>query len=125
MKEKPATVFVVDDDEAVRTSLRLLLKSVGLPVETYAAAQEFLDQFDPDRAGCLVLDIRMPGISGLELQQHLNDQHSIMPIVFITGHGDVPMAVEAMQAGAVDSRRTAKCAMRCASGTRSGATCRS
>jgi FixJ family two-component response regulator len=102
MKEKPATVFVVDDDEAVRTSLRLLLKSVGLPVETYAAAQEFLDQFDPDRAGCLVLDIRMPGISGLELQQNLNDQHSIMPIVFITGHGDVPMAVEAMQAGAVD-----------------------
>jgi two-component system response regulator FixJ len=102
MKEKPATVFVVDDDEAVRTSLRLLLKSVGLPVETYAAAQEFLDQFDPDRAGCLVLDIRMPGVSGLELQQHLNDQHSIMPIVFITGHGDVPMAVEAMQAGAVD-----------------------
>ena len=102
MKEKPATVFVVDDDEAVRTSLRLLLKSVGLPVETFASAQEFLDQFDPRRAGCLVLDIRMPGMSGLELQQHLNDRHSIMPIVFITGHGDVPMAVEAMQAGAVD-----------------------
>ncbi|KPJ82650.1 MAG: histidine kinase [Gammaproteobacteria bacterium SG8_30] len=102
MKEKPATVFVVDDDEAVRTSLRLLLKSVGLPVETFASAQEFLDQFDPDRAGCLVLDIRMPGMSGLELQQHLNDRHSIMPVVFITGHGDVPMAVEAMQAGAVD-----------------------
>ena len=102
MKEKPATVFVVDDDEAVRTSLRLLLKSVGLPVETFASAQEFLDQFDPDRAGCLGLDIRMPGMSGLELQQHLNDRHSIMPIVFITGHGDVPMAVEAMQAGAVD-----------------------
>jgi FixJ family two-component response regulator len=102
MKEKPATVFVVDDDEAVRTSLRLLLKSVGLPVETFASAQEFLDQFDPNRAGCLVLDIRMPGMSGLELQQQLNDRHSIMPIVFITGHGDVPMAVEAMQAGAVD-----------------------
>jgi FixJ family two-component response regulator len=102
MKEKPATVFVVDDDEAVRTSLRLLLKSVGLPVETFASAQEFLDQFDPGRAGCLVLDIRMPGMSGLELQQQLNDRHSIMPIVFITGHGDVPMAVEAMQAGAVD-----------------------
>jgi FixJ family two-component response regulator len=102
MKEKPATVFVVDDDEAVRTSLRLLLKSVGLPVETLASAQEFLDQFDPHRAGCLVLDIRMPGMSGLELQQQLNDRHSIMPIVFITGHGDVPMAVEAMQAGAVD-----------------------
>lgn len=102
MKEKPPTVFVVDDDEAVRTSLRLLLKSVGLQVETFASAQEFLDQFDPDRAGCLVLDIRMPGVSGLELQQQLNDRHSIMPIVFITGHGDVPMAVEAMQAGAVD-----------------------
>jgi FixJ family two-component response regulator len=102
MKEKPPTVFVVDDDEAVRTSLRLLLKSVGLQVETYGSAQEFLDQFDPDRAGCLVLDIRMPGMSGLELQQQLNERHSIMPIVFITGHGDVPMAVEAMQAGAVD-----------------------
>jgi two-component system, LuxR family, response regulator FixJ len=102
MKEKPATVFVIDDDEAVRTSLRLLLKSVGLPVETYASAQEFLDQFDGDRAGCLVLDIRMPGMSGLDLQQKLTSLHSITPIVFITGHGDVPMAVEAMQAGAVD-----------------------
>ncbi len=102
MKEKPPTVFVVDDDEAVRTSLRLLLKSVGLQVETFSSGQEFLDQYDPDRSGCLVLDIRMPGMSGLELQQHLNDRHSIMPIVFITGHGDVPMAVEAMQAGAVD-----------------------
>jgi len=102
MKEKPATVFVIDDDEAVRTSLRLLLKSVGLPVETYGSAQEFLDGFDGDRAGCLVLDIRMPGMSGLDLQQKLNTVHSITPIVFITGHGDVPMAVEAMQAGAVD-----------------------
>jgi FixJ family two-component response regulator len=102
MKEKPATVFVVDDDDAVRTSLRLLLKSVGLPVETFASAQEFLDSFDAERAGCLVLDIRMPGMSGLELQQRLNEIHAIVPIVFITGHGDVPMAVEAMQHGAVD-----------------------
>jgi two-component system, LuxR family, response regulator FixJ len=102
MKEKPATVFVVDDDDAVRTSLRLLLKSVGLPVETFASAQEFLDAFDAERAGCLVLDIRMPGMSGLELQQRLNEMHAIVPIVFITGHGDVPMAVEAMQHGAVD-----------------------
>ena len=102
MKEKPATVFVVDDDDAVRTALRLLIKSVGLPVETYPSAQEFLDAFDGDRAGCLVLDIRMPGMSGLELQQHLNALHAITPIVFITGHGDVPMAVEAMQHGAVD-----------------------
>jgi two-component system response regulator FixJ len=102
MKEKPATVFVVDDDDAVRTSLRLLLKSVGLPVETFGSAQEFLELFDADRAGCLVLDIRMPGMSGLELQQRLNEMHAIVPIVFITGHGDVPMAVEAMQYGAVD-----------------------
>ncbi len=102
MKDKPSTVFVVDDDDAVRTSLRLLLKSVGLPVETSASAQEFLDGYDADRAGCLVLDIRMPGMSGLELQQKLNDMHAIVPIVFITGHGDVPMAVEAMQHGAVD-----------------------
>ncbi len=102
MKDKPSTVFVVDDDDAVRTSLRLLLKSVGLPVETYASAQEFLDAFDAERAGCLVLDIRMPGMSGLELQQKLNELHAIVPIVFITGHGDVPMAVEAMQHGAVD-----------------------
>jgi two-component system response regulator FixJ len=102
MKEKPATVFVVDDDDAVRTSLRLLLKSVGLPVETFGSAHEFLELFDADRAGCLVLDIRMPGMSGLELQQRLNEMHAIVPIVFITGHGDVPMAVEAMQYGAVD-----------------------
>jgi two-component system response regulator FixJ len=102
MKEKPATVFVVDDDDAVRTSLRLLLKSVGLPVETFGSAQEFLELFDADRAGCLVLDIRMPAMSGLELQQRLNEMHAIVPIVFITGHGDVPMAVEAMQYGAVD-----------------------
>ena len=102
MKEKPATAFVVDDDDAVRTSLRLLLKSVGLPVETFASAQAFLDGFDAERAGCLVLDIRMPGMSGLELQQRLNEIHAIIPIVFITGHGDVPMAVEAMQHGAVD-----------------------
>lgn len=102
MKDKPATVFVVDDDEAVRTSLRLLLKSVGLPVETFDSASGFLDQYDGNRAGCLVLDIRMPGMSGLDLQQALNERHSILPIVFITGHGDVPMAVEAMQAGAVD-----------------------
>jgi two-component system response regulator FixJ len=102
MKEKPTTVFVVDDDEAVRTSLKLLLKSVGLPVETCASAQEFLERFDADRSGCLVLDIRMPGMSGLELQERLNAMHAMIPVVFITGHGDVPMAVEAMQHGAVD-----------------------
>jgi FixJ family two-component response regulator len=102
MKEKITTVFVVDDDEAVRTSLKLLLRSVGLPVETAASAQEFLDRFDAERPGCLVLDIRMPGMSGLELQERLNAMHAMIPVVFITGHGDVPMAVEAMQHGAVD-----------------------
>ncbi len=102
MIERAPTVFVVDDDEAICTSLRLLLKSIGLPVQTFSSASAFLDSFDADRPGCLVLDIRMPGMSGIELQQQLNERHSITPIVFITGHGDVPMAVEAMQAGAVD-----------------------
>jgi two-component system response regulator FixJ len=96
------TIFVVDDDAAVRDALKLLLRSVGQSVETFASAQEFLDAYSEDRPGCLVLDIRMPGMSGLELQQKLNERHSILPIIFITGHGDVPMAVEAMQAGAVD-----------------------
>jgi two-component system response regulator FixJ len=96
------TIFVVDDDSAVRDALKLLLRSVGQAVETFGSAQEFLDAYSEDRPGCLVLDIRMPGMSGLELQQRLNEKHSILPIIFITGHGDVPMAVEAMQAGAVD-----------------------
>lgn len=96
------TIFVVDDDAAVRDALKLLLRSVGQAVETYSSGQEFIDAYSEDRPGCLVLDIRMPGMSGLELQQKLNERHSILPIIFITGHGDVPMAVEAMQAGAVD-----------------------
>jgi two-component system response regulator FixJ len=96
------TIFIVDDDAAVRDALKLLLRSVGQAVETFGSAQEFLDAYAEDRPGCLVLDIRMPGMSGLELQQKLNERHSIIPIIFITGHGDVPMAVEAMQAGAVD-----------------------
>ena len=96
------TIFVVDDDSAVRDALKLLLRSVGQSVETYGAGSEFLEAYSEDRPGCLVLDIRMPGMSGLELQQKLNEKHSILPIIFITGHGDVPMAVEAMQAGAVE-----------------------
>jgi two-component system, LuxR family, response regulator FixJ len=96
------TIFVVDDDAAVRDALKLLLRSVGQAVETFSSGQEFIDAYSEDRPGCLVLDIRMPGMSGLELQQKLNERHSILPIIFITGHGDVPMAVEAMQAGAVD-----------------------
>ena len=102
MNEPSATVFVIDDDEAVRNSLRLLLKSVGLPVQICASAQQFLPGYDPRQPGCLVLDIRMPGMSGLELQQQLNVRGAIIPVVFISGHGDIPMAVEAMQHGAFD-----------------------
>jgi two-component system response regulator FixJ len=96
------TVFVVDDDAAVRDALRFLMRSVGLTVETFTSATEFLDAYRDDRPGCLVLDIRMPGMTGLELQDKLTERRSILPIIFITGHGDVPMAVEAMQAGAMD-----------------------
>jgi FixJ family two-component response regulator len=102
MREEPATVFVVDDDEAVCASLKLLLKTLGMPAQTYASAQEFLATFDARRGGCLVLDIRMPGMSGLELQEELNARGAMLPIIFVTGHGDVPMAVEAMQRGAMD-----------------------
>jgi two-component system response regulator FixJ len=95
-------VFIVDDDEAVRASLRLLLKSVGIAAQACGSAQEFLAGYDASRPGCLILDIRMPGMSGIELQQHLNMRGAILPLLFITGHGDVPMAVEAMKNGAFD-----------------------
>lgn len=97
-----ATVFVVDDDDAVRESLAFLIRSIGLKVENFASAQDFLKSYNPARAGCLVLDIRMPGMSGLELQDKLNRMDSMLPIIFITGHGDVPMAVKAIKAGAAD-----------------------
>ena len=102
MKELTPTVFVVDDDEAVRSSLRLLLKSVGLAAVALPTAQEFLSKYDPQQPGCLILDVRMPGMSGLELQEQLNVRGAMIPVIFITGHGDVPMAVEAMQQGAFD-----------------------
>ena len=95
-------VFIVDDDEAVRNSLRLLVKSVGLSATALVSAQEFLASYDPLQPGCLVLDVLMPGMSGLELQQQLNARGAVIPLIFITGHGDVPMAVEAMQQGAFD-----------------------
>ena len=97
-----ATVFVVDDDDAVRDSLSMLLRSVGLHSEAFSSANEFLEQYDSERSGCLVLDIRMPGMSGMEMHEELCNLGSILPIIFVTGHGDVPMAVEAMQRGAVD-----------------------
>lgn len=95
-------VYLVDDDEAVRDSLGMLLRSVGLDCEVYASALEFLEAYDPQRHSCLVADIRMPGLSGLELQQRLNEQQADVPVIFITGHGDVPMAVNAMKSGASD-----------------------
>jgi two-component system, LuxR family, response regulator FixJ len=102
MPDQQATIFVVDDDEGVRNSLKFLLKSVGLATRAFASADEFLGAYRPDQPGCLVLDVRMPGMSGLELQQQLNVRGAIVPVIFITGHGDVPMAVEAMQQGAFD-----------------------
>ena len=101
-RESPATVFVVDDDAGARNSLCFLLKSVGLPAVAYGSAQEFLDAYKPNHPGCLVLDVRMPAMSGLELQQQLNLRGAMIPVIFVTGHGDVPMAVEAIQHGAFD-----------------------
>jgi len=102
MKERAPIVFIVDDDEAVRASLRLLLKSVGIAATAIGSAREFLARHDASQPSCLLLDIRMPGMSGLELQQALNLRGQIIPVIFITGHGDVPMAVEAMKNGAFD-----------------------
>jgi FixJ family two-component response regulator len=95
-------VYIVDDDPAVRDSLGLLMKSVGLASREFGSAADFLDNYDPVVPSCLVADIRMPGLSGLELQQVLLDRHAEIEIIFITGHGDVPMAVKAMKAGALD-----------------------
>jgi FixJ family two-component response regulator len=95
-------VFVVDDDEGVRNSLRFLLKSVGLTTRALASAGEFLEAYRQNQPGCLVLDVRMPGMSGIELQQQLNLRGATIPVIFITGHGDIPMAVEAMKNGALD-----------------------
>jgi FixJ family two-component response regulator len=102
MAQPVPTIYVVDDDEGVRNSLRFLLRSVGLASRPFASAHEFLESYDPKHPGCLVLDVRMPGMSGLELQQQLNLRGAIIPVIFITGHGDIPMAVEAMQHGAFD-----------------------
>jgi FixJ family two-component response regulator len=102
MTDADATVFVVDDDEAVREALKSLISSVGLSVETFASAREFLQSRGPDAPGCLVLDVRLPGLSGLDLQRELSDANIHTPIIFITGHGDIPMTVQAMKAGAVE-----------------------
>ena len=96
------TVFIVDDDEEVRDALQLLMQSIGLNAKTYDSAQSYLDNFDANSPGCLVLDVRMKGMSGLALQSHLSSFDLHPPIIIITGHGDISMAVQAVQAGAVD-----------------------
>jgi two-component system response regulator FixJ len=100
--ETDAVVYVVDDDEAILDSTGLLLKSAGLNCRTYTNATKFLEDFDVSQHGCLLADIRMPGMSGLELQDELNRKGVRIPTIFITGHGDVPMAVRAMKSGALD-----------------------
>ena len=102
MKEAEPIVFVVDDDESVRVALKRLLRSMGLNVETFSSAQQFLSRDRYDGPGCIVLDVRMPGLSGLDLLQELEDAEILLPVVFITGHGTVPLSVRAMKAGAVD-----------------------
>ncbi len=96
------TVFIVDDDDAVRRFLSGLIASVELRVEAFASARDFLEAYEPGRPGCLVLDVRMPGMSGLELQRELADQAIDLPVIILTGHGNVQLAVRAMQAGAID-----------------------
>ena len=98
----PATVFIVDDDPSHRDSLQFLLESVGMEVRSFSSARDFLDGADPETPGCLLLDVRMPGMSGLDLQDELAKAKSSLPIIFITGHGTVPMTVRAIKAGAVD-----------------------
>ena len=97
-----STVFVIDDDDLVRASIQGLLKSVGLRSETFGAAQEFLHSKRPDGPSCLILDVRLPGVNGLDFQQELAEAGIRIPIIFITGHGDIPMSVKAMKSGAVE-----------------------
>lgn len=102
MESRKPAVFVVDDDESVRAGLQELMASVSLDVVAFSSAQEFLEAYEPDWHGCLLLDVRMPGASGLRLQEELQGRRNPLPIIFITGHGDVPMAVEAIKKGAFD-----------------------
>src|ERR1700754_3828620 len=102
MAEERAVVFIIDDDEAMRESLQGLIRSVGLDVRSFGSAREFLQTKRPDAPGCLVLDVRLPGESGLDLQHELAKSQIHLPIIFITGYGDIPMSVRAMKAGAVE-----------------------
>src|SRR5215475_6654138 len=102
MNEESPVVFVIDDDLSMRDSLKDLIGSAGLDVQAFASAQEFLTSPRPNAASCLVLDVNLPGLSGLELQQELAKGEAQIPIIFITGHGDIPMSVRAMKAGAIE-----------------------
>lgn len=102
MMSAEPTVFVIDDEPAVRESLRWLIRSVGIPVRAFDSAEEFLETYDENCRGCIVLDVRMPGLSGLELHERLNEDRAAPPILFITGHGDVDTAVRALKGGAFD-----------------------
>jgi len=101
-KQFEKTVFIVDDDPKIRDALQWLFESVDLPVETFENAKHFIDNYNVNKKGCLIVDVRMPGMSGLELLEHLKKKKCYLPIIVITGHGDVPMAVRAMKAGAID-----------------------
>ena len=101
MSPKPV-VFIVDDDDAVRTAISYLVQGMGWDAQAFDSAEAFLKDFDPERLGCLLLDVRMPGMSGMELQAHLAQQDINLPIIMITGHGDVPMSVQAFKTGAAD-----------------------
>src|SRR5713226_3282607 len=98
----PPTAYVVDDDESIRTLWRWLMESNGIAVKTFATAVEFIESYRSGAEGCLVLDLKLPGMSGLELQEYLHSRGIEIPIVFVTGHGDVPAAVSALKGGAVD-----------------------
>jgi FixJ family two-component response regulator len=95
-------VMIIDDDESVREALQFLMKSVSMTAKTYSSAMEFIDEFNPQQRGCIVSDIRMPGMSGLAMQEELNGRRACQPIIFITGHGDIAMAVDAIKNGAAD-----------------------
>ena len=100
-KRKPI-VYIVDDDDGMRRALTVLMTTVGYQPVAFARPSEFLAKYDPNQAGCLVLDVRMPEMSGLEVQQQLNRSGSMLPVILVTGHGDIPMAVQAMKDGALD-----------------------
>lgn len=105
MNDSGQQIFIIDDNVSIRRSMGLLLDALSLPYRAFGSATEFLEFYDGTQKGCIVLDIRMPDMSGLELQQTLNELEAALPIIFVTGHGDVPMAVEAMRKGAFDFLR--------------------